>query len=59
MFLTGPDSGAHASRFLPAEDELLIELKEKQSLPWNRIVKHFPGRTKGALQVRYSTKLKD
>ncbi|EPS29035.1 hypothetical protein PDE_03981 [Penicillium oxalicum 114-2] len=50
---------AHASRFLPAEDELLIELKEKRSLPWNRIVKHFPGRTKGALQVRYSTKLKD
>ncbi|KAJ5123990.1 uncharacterized protein N7515_007815 [Penicillium bovifimosum] len=50
---------AHATRFLPAEDELLIELKEKRSLPWNRIVKHFPGRTKGALQVHYSTKLKD
>ncbi|KAF3398260.1 hypothetical protein F1880_005619 [Penicillium rolfsii] len=48
-----------ATRFLPDEDELLIELKEKRSLPWNRIVKHFPGRTKGALQVRYSTKLKD
>ncbi|KAJ5723913.1 hypothetical protein N7488_001948 [Penicillium malachiteum] len=50
---------AHATRFLPSEDELLIELKEKRSLPWNRIVRHFPGRTKGALQVRYSTKLKD
>ncbi len=50
---------AHATRFLPDEDELLIELKEKRSLPWNRIMKHFPGRTKGALQVRYSTKLKD
>lgn len=50
---------ARTTRFLPDEDELLIELKGKQSLPWNRIVKHFPGRTKGALQVRYSTKLKD
>ncbi|KAJ6047038.1 hypothetical protein N7499_002993 [Penicillium canescens] len=50
---------AHATRFLPAEDELLIELKEKRSLPWDRIMKHFPGRTRGALQVRYSTKLKD
>jgi hypothetical protein len=50
---------AHATRFLPAEDELLIELKEKQSLPWNRIAKHFPGRSKGALQVHYSTKLKN
>jgi hypothetical protein len=50
---------AHATRFLPDEDELLIELKEKRSLPWSRIVKHFPGRTKGSLQVRYSTRLKD
>lgn len=50
---------AHATRFLPDEDELLIELKEKRCLPWSRIVKHFPGRTKGSLQVRYSTRLKD
>lgn len=50
---------AHATRFLPDEDELLIELKEKQSLPWNRIAKRFPGRSKGALQVHYSTKLKN
>ncbi|KAJ6136033.1 hypothetical protein N7512_001193 [Penicillium capsulatum] len=28
---------AHATRFLPDEDELLIELKEKRSLPWSRI----------------------
>ena len=48
-----------ATRFLSDEDELLIELKEKRSVPWNRIVRHFPGRTKGALQVRYSTKLKN
>ncbi|KAJ5111688.1 hypothetical protein NUU61_001318 [Penicillium alfredii] len=28
---------AHATRFQPDEDELLIELKEKRSLPWPRI----------------------
>ncbi|KAJ5475671.1 hypothetical protein N7539_007958 [Penicillium diatomitis] len=52
-------ASTRATRFLPDEDELLIELKEKRNLPWSRIVKHFPGRTKGALQVRYSTKLKN
>ncbi|KAJ5257468.1 hypothetical protein N7524_009024 [Penicillium chrysogenum] len=35
-----------ASRFLPDEDDRLIELKEERGLPWSRIVKHFPGRTK-------------
>ncbi|CAG8082004.1 unnamed protein product [Penicillium nalgiovense] len=49
---------ARASRFLPDEDDRLI-LKEERGLPWSRIVKHFPGRTKGSLQVRYSTRLKD
>lgn len=50
---------AHATRFLPDEDELLMELKERRCLPWSRIAKHFPGRTKNSLQVRYSTRLKD
>ncbi|KAF3008249.1 hypothetical protein E8E15_001784 [Penicillium rubens] len=40
---------ARASRFLPDEDDRLIELKEERGLPWSRIVKHFPGRTKGSL----------
>lgn len=52
-------ASTRATRFLPDEDELLIELKEKRSLPWNRIVKHFPGRTNGAFQVRYRMRLKD
>jgi hypothetical protein len=43
---------------LSEEDKLLIKLKEKDDLSWSEIVKHFPGRTKGSLQVRYSTKLK-
>jgi hypothetical protein len=43
---------------LSEEDKLLMKLKQKEHLPWSEIVKHFPGRTKGSLQVRYSTKLK-
>jgi hypothetical protein len=43
---------------LSEEDKLLIRLKQKDDLPWSEIVKHFPGRTKGSLQVRYSTKLR-
>ncbi|KFY28252.1 hypothetical protein V491_00550 [Pseudogymnoascus sp. VKM F-3775] len=42
-----------------ADDDLLIRLKEDDKLPWDEIAKSFPGRTKGTLQVRYSTKLKN
>ncbi|KAI0530405.1 hypothetical protein GGR58DRAFT_232648 [Xylaria digitata] len=46
----------------PGEDEFLIELKEELGLPWKEIHKRFtasfPGRSLGALQVRYCTKLK-
>jgi hypothetical protein len=41
------------------EEELLIDLKKNQNLPWSEIVKHFPGRKPSTLQVHYSTKLKD
>jgi len=45
------------------EDELLVHLKEDRKLPWNeihrRFSKKFSGRSKGTLQVRYCTKLKD
>lgn len=54
-------SGCATSRrvaVLSDEDKLLIKLKQKDDLPWSEIVKHFPGRTKGSLQVRYSTKLR-
>jgi hypothetical protein len=43
---------------LSEEDKLLLKLKQKDDLPWSEIMKHFPGRTKGSLQVRYSTKLR-
>jgi hypothetical protein len=36
----------------------MIGLKEKQNLPWSRIAEHFPGRSKGSLEVHYCTKLK-
>jgi hypothetical protein len=50
--------------FTPAEDRLLVELKN-QRLPWQDIHKQFTGafphraRGVGSLQVRYCTKLKE
>jgi Myb-like DNA-binding domain len=43
--------------FSSEEDELLVRLKEEEGLSWDEIARHFPGRTKGTLAVRYSTKL--
>jgi len=45
------------SRFSSEDDNLLLQLKGK-GLPWDEISDHFPGRSKGTLQVHYSTKLK-
>lgn len=39
-------------------DRLLIDLKEKKSLTWPQIADFFPGRSSGALQLRYCTKLR-
>lgn len=50
---------AKHSPYLPEDDDLLVELKERRHLPWSRIAKHFPGRTKNALQFRYYAKLKN
>ena len=41
------------------DDQLLIKLKEQRELSWSEISQHFPGRSKGSLQVRYSTRLKN
>ena len=46
------------SRFSSEDDTLLQQLKGK-GLSWDEISDHFPGRSKGTLQVHYSTKLKD
>ena len=45
------------SRFSAQEDELLLQLKG-DCLSWDEISDHFPERSKGTLQVHYSTKLK-
>ena len=45
-------------RFTPADNALLIELKEQERLSWDEITPRFPGRSKGTLQVHYSTKVK-
>jgi hypothetical protein len=45
-------------KFSQDDDDLLINLKEVKKLTWKQIAEHFNGRTAGALQVRYCTKLK-
>lgn len=46
------------TKFGPAEDATLIQLKEHWNFTWKQIQHWFPGRTNGTLQVRYCTKLK-
>lgn len=46
------------AKFTADDDDLLLELKENKKLSWKQIAEHFEGRTAGALQVRYCTKLK-
>ncbi|KAH8746274.1 hypothetical protein F5882DRAFT_312417 [Hyaloscypha sp. PMI_1271] len=45
------------SRFSSQDDELLLQLKG-EGLSWDEISDRFPTRSKGTLQVHYSTKLK-
>lgn len=46
------------TRFTKEEDERLMDLKENRNLTWAQIKCSFPGRTIGALQVHYCTRLK-
>ncbi|ELR07562.1 hypothetical protein GMDG_08477 [Pseudogymnoascus destructans 20631-21] len=50
--------GRH-STYSKDDNKLLIQLKEKDKLPWDEIAEYFPERTKGTLQVHYCTKLKN
>ena len=45
-------------KFTTEDDQLLVDLKEKNNLTWKQIAEFFPGRSSGTLQVRYCTKLK-
>ncbi|KAK5120047.1 hypothetical protein LTR85_006528 [Meristemomyces frigidus] len=49
---------SHGMPFTPADDALLARLKEAENLSWEEIHAHFPTRTRGAIQVRYSSKVK-
>lgn len=45
------------ARFTPDEDQLIVRLRNNGKT-WKAIAEQIPGRSPGALQVRYSTKLK-
>jgi hypothetical protein len=40
------------------ENALLVQLREREALPWFQIADYFPGRSAASLQVHYSTKLR-
>ncbi|KAB8356492.1 hypothetical protein FH972_024075 [Carpinus fangiana] len=50
------DGGSWGRPYTASENALLRKLKKK-GLSWGKISKRFPGRSKAALQVHYSTKL--
>jgi len=52
-----PTSTSRRARYTPADDAKILELKG-QGLSWVKIAEQFPGRSAGAIQVRYQTKLK-
>ncbi|KAK3897550.1 hypothetical protein C8A05DRAFT_19707 [Staphylotrichum tortipilum] len=50
-------STSNRARYTPADDVKILQLKG-QGLSWPDIAKEFPGRSAGAIRVRYQTKLK-
>jgi hypothetical protein len=48
--------------WLPEEEDLLVKLRREQGLPWSDVVRLFSeqylGRTRGSIQVYWSTHLK-
>jgi hypothetical protein len=40
------------------ENALLVQLREREALPWFQIADYFPGRSAASLQVHYSTRLR-
>ncbi|KAK6398877.1 hypothetical protein LTR65_000434 [Meristemomyces frigidus] len=49
---------SHGMLFTPADDALLAQLKEVDNLGWDVVHAYFPTRSRAAIQVRYSTKVK-
>ncbi|KAK4243485.1 hypothetical protein C7999DRAFT_44716 [Corynascus novoguineensis] len=52
-----PTSTSRRARYTPADDAKILRLKV-QGLSWIEIAEQFPGRSAGAIEVRYHTKLK-
>jgi hypothetical protein len=42
------------ARFTPDDDQLLVDLKDNESLAWKEVISYFPGRTEGSLKKRYA-----
>ncbi|GIZ36805.1 hypothetical protein CKM354_000027200 [Cercospora kikuchii] len=56
---TSMASNSQSGRPWTVQEEMLLKrLKEVEGLSWAEIEHHFPGRTKGTLNVRYYTKVK-
>ena len=52
-----PTSTSKRARYTPADNAKILQLK-RQGLSWVEIAEQLPGRSAGAIQVRYQTKLK-
>ena len=52
-------SSNHGIPYTAEEDSLLVHLREELGIVWEAMPKYFCGRTRGSLQVRYSSKLKN
>ncbi|GAB7327257.1 hypothetical protein MBLNU13_g11148t2 [Cladosporium sp. NU13] len=55
----GKGKGNHGVPYSAEEDSLLAHLREDLGIGWEAMPKYFCGRTRGSLQVRYSSKLKN
>jgi hypothetical protein len=52
-----PASTSRRARYTSADDAMILQLRG-QGLSWSAIAEQFPGRSAGAIQLRYHTKLK-
>ena len=55
----GKKNSNHGIPYSAEEDSLLAHLREDVGVGWDAMPKYFCGRTRGSLQVRYSSKLKN
>jgi WD40 repeat protein len=55
----GKGKGNHGVPYSAEEDSLLAHLREDLGIGWDAMPKYFCGRTRGSLQVRYSSKVKN